>query len=134
VEIIEGRSVDLQTASVLKDKSVDEEKGVHVFTNIGFPGFATTKDHVFYGTWNIAEALAEVMVEKNNRPTEEIFKVRDMILRKASEIMRDLDEVEKEKKIANKLKMDYEMKMKRIAELEGNTTDVESLAGNVSQI
>ena len=39
--------VDLKTDDVLKDKNVDEETGIHVFTNISFPGFANTKDHVF---------------------------------------------------------------------------------------
>jgi hypothetical protein len=110
--------VDLKTDGVLKDKSVDEDKGIHVFTNISFPGFANTKDHVFYGAWNIAEAIAEVMVERNQRPTEEIFKVRDMILRKSAEITRELDEVEKEKKMAEKLKAEYEARMRKIQELE----------------
>jgi hypothetical protein len=110
--------VDLNTDGVLKDKSVDEERGIQVFTNISFPAFANTKDHVFYGAWNIAEAIAEVMVERNQRPPEEIFKVRDMILRKSAEITRELDEVEKERKMADKLKAEYEAKMRKIRELE----------------
>ncbi|MFI5420139.1 MAG: ATP-binding protein [Nitrososphaerales archaeon] len=115
--------VDLKTEFVLKDKIVDEEKGIQVFTNITFPGFAATRDHIFYATWNIAEAIAEVMVEKNHRPTEEVFRIRDMILRKSAEIARDLDEVEKEKKMAEKLKTDYEAKLNRIKALEGDSGD-----------
>jgi len=109
---------DLKTESVLKDKIVDDQKGIHVFTNTAFPGFASTKDHVFYGTWNIAEALAEVMVEKNQRPAEEIFKIRDSIMRKAAEITHLLDEVERERKMAEKLRVEYEAKIKKIEQLE----------------
>jgi len=115
---VEHSFVDLKTDSVLRDKTIDAEKGIHVFTNIGFPAFANTSDHVFYGTWNIAEAIAEVMVDQNLRPAEEIFKVRDMILRKAAEINRELDEVERERKNADRLKAEYEAKMKKVRELE----------------
>jgi len=111
--------VDLKTDSVLKDKSVDEQKGIHVFTNTAFPGFASTKDHVFYGAWNIAEALAEVMVERNQKPAEEIIKIRDSIMRRAAEITHLLDEVEREKKMAEKLRTEYEAKMKKIEQLQG---------------
>jgi hypothetical protein len=34
--------------------------------------FANTKDHVFYGAWNIAEAIGEVMVEGNKRSLSEV--------------------------------------------------------------
>lgn len=110
--------VDLKTDEVLKDKTVDDENGIKVYTNIAFPGFASTTDHVFYGTWNIAEAIAEVMVEKNNKPAEEIFVIRDLILRSSSAIAQELDEVEKEKKIAERLKKEYDEKMAKIKEIE----------------
>lgn len=110
--------VDLKTDDVLKDKTIDEKDGIQVFTNISFPGFANTKDHVFYGAWNIAEAIAEVMVEMNKRPAEEIMKIRDLILKKSSEITRELDEVEREKKIAEKMKKEYEEKMEKIKKIE----------------
>jgi hypothetical protein len=116
--------VDLKTEDVLKDKSIDEEKGIHVFTNIAFPAFANTKDHVFYGAWNIAEVIAEVMVEKNERPASEILKIRDLILKKSAELTRELDEVEKEKKLADRLKKEYEAKLSRIQELESKNVDL----------
>ena len=116
--------VDLKTEDVLKDKDVDETTGIHVFTNIAFPGFANTKDHVFYGVWNIAEAIAEVMVEKNKKPFEEVIKIRDLILKKSSELSCELDEVEKEKKIAERLKKEYEEKMKKIEEIEQKHVDI----------
>lgn len=121
---VEHSFVDLKTEDILKDKNVDEETGIHVFTNISFPGFANTKDHVFYGAWNIAEAIAEVMVERNKRPAEEILKIRDLILKRSAEIIRELDEVEKEKKVAERLKKEYEEKIAKIKELEEKQVDI----------
>jgi len=123
---IEHRFVDLKTEDVMKDKNVDDETGIHVFTNTAFPGFANTKDHVFYGTWHIAEAIAEVMVDKNKRPHEEVMKIRDMILKKSAEIGRELDQVEQEKKSAEKLKRDYEEKMIKIREMEEKHADIKT--------
>lgn len=116
--------VDLKTDEILKDKDVDDETGIHVFTNIAFPGFANTTDHVFYGAWNIAEAIAEVMVDKNKRSPEEIIKIRDLILKSSSELTQELDEVEKEKKAAERLKKEYEEKMAKIKEIEGKHADI----------
>ena len=116
--------VDLKTDEVLKDKDVDDETGIHVFTNIAFPGFANTTDHVFYGAWNIAEAIAEVMVDKNKRSPEEIIKIRDLILKSSSELTQELDEIEKEKKIAERLKKEYEEKILKIKEIEEKHADI----------
>lgn len=115
---MEHSFVDLKTEDVMKDKSVDEITGIHVFTNIAFPAYANTKDYVFYGVWHIAEAIAEVMVEKNKKPFEEVMKIRDLILKGSAELTRELDEVEKEKKIAERLKKEYEERMARIKEKE----------------
>jgi hypothetical protein len=115
---VEHSFVDLKTEDVLKDKLVDHENGIQVFTNISFPAFANTKDHVFYGVWNIAEAIAEVMVDMNQRPAMEILKIRDLILRKTAEITRELDDIERERKAAERLKKEYEERMARISEIE----------------
>lgn len=123
---VEHSFVDLKTEDVLKDKNVDETTGIHIFTNIAFPGFANTKDHVFYGAWNIAEAIAEVMVEKNKKPFEEVMKIRDLILKKSAELIRELDEVEKEKKIAERLKKEYEEKMVKIKEIEDKYSEIKT--------
>ena len=123
---VEHSFVDLKTEDVLKDKNVDEITGIHVFTNIAFPGFANTKDHVFYGAWNIAEAIAEVMVEKNKKPFEEVLKIRDLILKRSAELTRELDEVEKEKKIAERLKKEYEGKIAKIKEIEERNIDIKA--------
>jgi len=116
--------VDLKTDDVLKDKNIDEETGIHIFTNISFPGFANTKDHVFYGAWNIAEAIAEVMVEQNKRSPEEIIKIRDLILKQSAEITRELDEVEKEEKAADRLKKEYDEKMAKIKKIKEKNVDI----------
>ena len=121
---VEHSFADLKTEDVLKDKNVDEVTGIHVFTNIAFPAFANSGDHVFYGVWNIAEAIAEVMVEKNKRPLEEVIKIRDMILKKSAQLTFELDEVEKEKKIAERLKREYEEKMIKIKGLEEKRSEI----------
>jgi hypothetical protein len=122
---VEHSFVDLKTDHVLKDKSVDEEKGIQVYTNTAFPGFANSKDHIFYATWNIAEAIAEVMVQKNQKSSDEILKIRDLILKKSAEITRELDEVEREKKVADRLRKEYEAKLARIQEIEGKNIDLD---------
>lgn len=123
---VEHSFVDLKTEDVLKDKNVDETTGIQVFTNIAFPGFANTKDIVFYGVWNIAEAIAEVMVERNKKPFEEVIQIRDLILKKSAEITCELDEVEKEKKNAERLKKEYEEKIARIKEIEQKHFDIKT--------
>jgi hypothetical protein len=44
------------------------------------------------------------MVERNQKSADEVLKIRDSILRKSAEITRELDEVEQEKKLAEKLR------------------------------
>ena len=121
---VEHSFVDLKTEDVLKDKVVDDETGIHVFTNISFPGFANSRDHVFYGAWNVAEAIAEIMVDRNKRPFEEVMKIRDLILKRSAEITREIDEVEREKKIAERLKKEYEDKMAKIKAIEDKNVDI----------
>ncbi len=115
--------VDLKTEDVLKDKTVDPETGIHVFTNISFPAFSNTKDHVFYGAWNIAESIAEIMVEENKRSYDEILHIRDIILKKSAEITRELDQLDKDKKEAEALRKEYENKIAKIKEIESTNLD-----------
>lgn len=108
----------------MKDKNVDFENGIQVFTNISFPGFSNTKDHVFYGAWHIAEAIAEVMVDLNKRPSSEMIAIRDKILKKSAEITRDLDALEEDKKVAEKLKQEYEERISKIKASESASIEV----------
>lgn len=116
--------VDLKTDDVLKDKDVNDETGIHVFTNIAFPSFGSTKDSIFYAVWNIAEAIAEVMVERNKKSSDEVIKIRDLILKTSSEITLELDEIDREKKIAEKLKKDYEESMAKIKNIEEKHSNI----------
>jgi hypothetical protein len=66
------------------------------------------------------------MVEKNKKPFEDVMKVRDLILKKSAELTRELDEVEKEKKIAERLKKEYEEKMAKIKEIEDKHSEIKT--------
>lgn len=115
---------DLKNDDILKDFVIDEETGIKVITNSSFPGFANSSDHVFYAVWNIAEAIAEIMVEQNDRSYSEVMVLRDKILKRASEITRDIAEIEREKKNAERFKKGYEEAEARIMEIEKrNTSD-----------
>ncbi len=64
------------------------------------------------------------MVERNQKPADEVSKIRDLILKKSSELTRQLDEVEKEKKLADMLKKEWEAKMARISQLKAQSADL----------
>ena len=115
---LEHSFVDLKTEDVLKDKDVDKDSGIHVFTNISFPAFANTKDPIFYGVWHVAEAVAEVMVDENGSPATDVIKIRDLILKKSAEITQELDNIEKDRADAERLKKEYEEKMAKIKSIE----------------
>jgi len=65
-------------------------------------------------------------VEKNKKPFEEVLKIRDLILKRSAELTRELDEVEKEKKIAERLKKEYEGKIAKIKEIEERNIDIKA--------
>ena len=66
------------------------------------------------------------MVDKNKRSPEEIIKIRDLILKSSSELTQELDEVEKEKKVAERLKKEYEEKIAKIKEIEQKYVNLET--------
>jgi len=115
---VEHKFIDLKTDECVKDKKVDEIAGICVYTNTAFPGFGATKDHVFYAVWNIAEAIAEVMVEQNGKSSEKILEIRDKILQHSATIALNLENVKNERKEAERLKKEYEAKMSNIRKLE----------------
>ena len=65
-------------------------------------------------------------MEKNKKPFEEVLKIRDLILKRSAELTRELDEVEKEKKIAERLKKEYEGKIAKIKEIEERNIDIKA--------
>lgn len=116
---IEHRFSDLRDEDSLKMCEINEETGVlEVTTNTSFPGFIQSKDDIFYAVWNIAESIAQTMVEKTNRSPSEIVVIRDKILKRGSQITHERDEIEKEKKDADRLRKEYEEKMKKIKKIE----------------
>lgn len=108
---------DFNNDSSMKDVHVDEENGIQVFTNISFPAFKNTTDHVFYGAWHVAEAVAEVMIDINAGSPSEVTKIRDLIMKKSAQITRDLDDIEHEMKEAERLRQEYEAKQSKLQKL-----------------
>ena len=103
--------------NLLKDKILSEENGIEVFTNTDFPAFPSTKDPLFYATYNIAEAIAEVMVEEKNEPLGNVFKLRNLILKQTGSIMRELDEEKKLAKEVEEQEKQMQERKRRLAEL-----------------
>lgn len=102
---------NLGDTKTMWEKHVSEEKGVEVYTNIDFPAYPLTKDSLFYSVLNIAEAIAEVIVEKNNEPLSKVIHFRNLILEKYASISRDLKDFEKKQK-------EIEEKQKELEELK----------------
>ena len=61
-------------------------KLVEIYTNTDFPAFMVTKDKVFYAVIHIAESLAEVMITEANEDMGSANDMKELILRKASEL------------------------------------------------
>jgi hypothetical protein len=61
-------------------------KLVEIYSNTDFPAFMVTKDKVFYAVIHIAEALAEVMITEANEDMGNVNDIKELILRKASEL------------------------------------------------
>lgn len=104
---------DLEDKEMLKQTFVSEEKGIEIFTNVSFPAFLATKDTLFYATFNIAEGLAEIMIKEKGESFERIPVLRDRILQKTGEIMRQVDQ-------ENKLLREKELIEKKLQERKGS--------------
>jgi len=96
---------ELDDKNLVKQIAVSEEKGIEIFTNISFPAFSATKDAIFYATMNIAEGIAEIIIQEKGEDKRRIFEIRDLILRRTAEIMRSIDE---EKRIELTIKENLE--------------------------
>ncbi len=66
-------------------------KLIEVFTNTDFPAFEVTKDKVFYAVMIIAESISEVLVREAEEDTANVNEVKELILRKASELEQELE-------------------------------------------
>lgn len=57
-----------------------------MFANTDFPAYLVTKDKVFYAVIHIAEAIAEVMIQEAGEDLVNTNEIKELILRKASEL------------------------------------------------
>ncbi len=74
-----------------KTYTFNKEKGtLEIFTNTDFPAYLATTDRVFYAVIHISEALAEVFIQAAQEDATNIEDLRDLILRKASELKAQL--------------------------------------------
>jgi len=70
-----------------KEYDMDNERGLEIFTNTEFPAFLATSDKPYYAAYHVAEALAEVLVKEANEPLENTDPLKQLILRKAAELI-----------------------------------------------
>jgi hypothetical protein len=73
-----------------KDYHLDTEKGLEIFTNTEFPAFLATNDKPYYAAYQVAESIAEVLVKEANEPSENADPLKQLILRRASELVTEV--------------------------------------------
>jgi DNA-directed RNA polymerase subunit RPC12/RpoP len=84
-----------------KDVFLNEKEGIIIYTNIDFPAWLATKDKPFYSVLNVAEGIAEIYVEQStlDKTYKNVNEIKDLALRKASEIKNQFEEpIKKQKK------------------------------------
>ena len=77
-----------------KEYNIDPSKGIEIFTNTEFPAFIATNDKPYYAAYHVAESLAEVLVKEAGEPIENIDDVKQLILRKASNLLTQISETD----------------------------------------
>jgi hypothetical protein len=77
-----------------KEHNIDETKGIEVFTNTEFPAFMATNDKPYYAAYHVAESLAEVLVKENGEPIENVDDLKQLILRRASDLLTQISAVD----------------------------------------
>ncbi len=80
-----------------KDYKIDQKEGIVIFTNTAFPAFLATTDQPFYAAMNISEAIAEVYAKESGFGVDRMNEVKDLALRKASELKNQLEEEKAQK-------------------------------------
>lgn len=90
---IKGKNVEFRHE--FKDLGIKEDwkkhfyesgKIIEIYTNIDFPAYNVTKDKIFYAVIHIAESLAEILIREANEDFSNIDDLKELILRKASEL------------------------------------------------
>jgi len=77
----------LGTNASWKEYNVDVSKGIEIFTNTEFPAFIATNDKPYYAAYHVAESLSEVLVKEAGEPLENVNDLKQLILRKASDLL-----------------------------------------------
>jgi len=66
--------------------SLNEGKGLDVYTNTEFPAYFATRDKAFYATLHIVESIAQLLVRETGASAEELEDIRQLLLRKAAAV------------------------------------------------
>jgi hypothetical protein len=67
-----------------------ENRKLEIFSNSAFPAFVITQDKAFFAFHHIVESVANVMVEESNADWSEYEEIRRVLLREASEYVKEL--------------------------------------------
>jgi hypothetical protein len=80
-----------EDAKSFEYKVNEKSRIVDIFTNTLFPAFHTTNDQAFYAFTHIVDSLSDLFLVYSNEPRERYDEIRDVLLRKASEYVEDLN-------------------------------------------
>jgi hypothetical protein len=83
----------LGTNASWKEHSMDPTKGLEIFTNTEFPAFIATTDKPYYAAYHVAESIAEVLVKEAGEPLDNVDDLKQLILRKASDLLTQISPV-----------------------------------------
>lgn len=94
---VKGKNIEFQHAFAplgrngpWKTYTHDIKKGLEIFTNTDFPAYSATSDKVFYAVIHIAEAISEFFVRAAQEEFANASELKQLILRKASELKTQL--------------------------------------------
>jgi hypothetical protein len=66
--------------------SLNDDKGLDIYTNTQFPAYFATRDKAFYATVHIVESIAQLLVRETGAGPEELEDIRQLLLRKSAAV------------------------------------------------
>lgn len=66
--------------------SLDDDRGLDIYTNTEFPAYFTTRDKAFYATIHIVESISQLLVREAGASPEELDDIKQLLLRKAAAV------------------------------------------------
>jgi len=66
--------------------SLNDEKGLDIYTNTQFPAYFATRDKAFYATLHIVESIAQLLVHETGAGPQELEDLRQLLLRKSAAV------------------------------------------------